>query len=300
MQYRRLGKTELKVSTIGIGTWQLGGGWGKSFSQDEADAIFRRGRELGINFIDTAECYGHHVSERLIGNAIAGQRQQWIVATKFGHNHANGLNGDDNYKPEQVLIQLDESLRALKTDYIDLYQLHSGTREQFENDALWTLLDKQVQAGKVRFLGNSIGNPNMLLQVQKSRDYGISVIQTIYNVLKPKAEETVFPTALQQDLGVIARVPLASGFLSGKYQPGHIFSDNDVRSHRPQDGRDAEITLALETLKQKPTAMEPASLHPAAWAIAWCLRTPQITTVIPGIKSIEQLEINARAADIHV
>jgi len=294
MQYRRLGKTNLNVSAIGIGTWQFGGGWGKVFKQDEATAILNRAHELGINFIDTAECYGHHVSENFIGNAIAGHRQDWILATKFGHNHANGLDGDANYKPAQVLIQLEESLKALKTDYIDLYQLHSGTKEQFDNQELWTMLDKQVQAGKVRFLGNSIGNPNMLLQVQKSKDYGISVIQTIYNAVKTKAEETVFPTAIQQDLGVIARVPLASGFLSGKYQPGHIFAENDVRSHRPAEGRDNEIALALEAIKQKPAHIKEA----ATWANAWCLKSPQISTVIPGIKSVEQLEINAAAGDI--
>lgn len=300
MQYRRLGKTELNVSVIGIGTWQLGGSWGLSFTQADADAIFRRGRELGINFIDTAECYGHHVSEGLIGNAIAGQRSDWILATKFGHNHANGLSGDDNYKAEQVQMQMEESLRALKTDYIDLYQCHSATREQFENDALWTMLDKQVQSGKIRFLGNSIGNPNMLLQVQKSQDYGISVIQTIYNAIKTKAEETVFPTALQQDLGIIARVPLASGFLTGKYQPGHVFADNDVRSQRPQEGRDTEIALALAALQQKPAELDGRPLDPATWANAWCLKSPQISTVIPGIKSVAQLETNARAANLHL
>jgi len=248
---------------------------------------------LGINFIDTAECYGHHVSEGLIGNAIAKNRPEWIVATKFGHHHKNGLSGDENYKPQQVLIQLEESLAALKTDYIDLYQLHSATREQFENDELWTMLDKQVQAGKVRFLGNSIGNPNMLPQVQRSKDFGISVIQTVYNAVKPKAQETVFPVALRQDLGVIARVPLASGFLTGKYQPGHVFADNDVRSQRPADGRDAEIAQALEILKQKPAALDAAT-----WANAWCLKSAQVSTVIPGIKSIEQLEINAKAGDL--
>jgi len=293
MKYRRLGKTELQVSVIGVGTWQLGGGWGLTFEQTEATAILNRAHELGINFIDTAECYGHHVSEGLIGNAIAGHRQDWILATKFGHHHKNGLAADENYKAPQVLIQLEESLKALKTDYIDLYQLHSATREQFENDELWTMLSKQVEAGKVRFLGNSIGNPNMLPQVQRSKDFGISVIQTIYNAVKPKAEETVFPTAQRQDLGVIARVPLASGFLSGKYKPGHIFPDNDVRSQRPQEGRDNEIAQALEILKQKPTDMEAAT-----WANAWCLKAAEISTVIPGIKSVEQIEMNAKAGDM--
>jgi aryl-alcohol dehydrogenase-like predicted oxidoreductase len=293
MKYRRLGKTNLNVSAIGVGTWQFGGGWGKTFGQEEATAILDRARALGINFIDTAECYGHHVSESLIGNAIAGNRSHWILATKFGHNAHNGLEPAENTKAPQVLLQLEASLKALKTDYIDVYQLHSATREQFENDELWSMLGKQVQAGKVRFLGNSIGNPNMLPQVQRSSHYGISVIQTIYNAVKPKAEETVFPVARAQDLGVIARVPLASGFLSGKYQPGHVFGDNDVRSQRPADGRDAEIAQALDILKQKP-----ADLNAATWANAWSLRAPEISTVIPGIKSVEQIEINAKAADI--
>ena len=290
MQYRRLGKTELMPSAIGIGTWQLCGAWGQKYTQSEVNSLFARAKDLGINFFDTAECYGHHVSETLAGQAIKDQRENWIIATKFGHNHKNDLDGDSNYQPDQVLIQLEESLKALNTDYIDIYQLHSGTRQQFENDELWTMLDKQVQAGKVRFLGNSIGNPNMLFQVQKSQDYGISVIQTIYNAVKRKAEETVFPTAKQQDLGVIARVPLASGFLTGKYQPGHVFSDNDVRSNRPQEGRDNEIQLALDILKDKPENM-PA----ATWANQWCLQNPQVSSVIPGIKNIEQLELNAAA-----
>jgi len=289
MEYRRLGKTELQVSTIGVGTWQFCGAWGKKFEQQEANDILYRAKNLGINLIDTAECYGHHVSEKLIGNAIQGQRDQWILATKFGHNHSNDL-GEENYQPAQVLIQLEESLRALQTDYIDIYQLHSAKKHLFENDELWTMLDKQVQAGKVRFLGNSIGNPNMLFQVQQSQRYGISVIQTIYNAVKTKAEETVFPVAEQQDLGVIARVPLASGFLSGKYQPGHIFPEDDVRSHRPQDGRDDEIARALEALKNKPDNM-PAS----TWASQWCLHAPRVSCVIPGIKSLAQLEENAAA-----
>src|SRR5690606_32760039 len=125
---------------------------------------------------------------------------------------------------------------------------------------------------------------------QKSSQYGISVIQTIYNLLKRKAEESVFPIAEQQDLGVIARVPLASGFLTGKYQPGHHFAENDVRSQRPAEGRDHEIQLALDALKEKPVDM-PA----ATWANRWCLQAPQVSTVIPGIKSLEQLEANAAA-----
>ncbi len=293
MKYRRLGKTELSVSVIGIGTWQFAGVWGKRFEQPEVDSILSRARELGINFIDTAECYGYnHLSETFIGNSIVEHRDQWIIATKFGHNHSNDL-GNGNYQPAQVLIQLEESLRALRTDYIDVYQLHSGEDALFDNDELWTMLDKQVLAGKVRFLGNSIGLPHLNCQVEKSKEFGISVIQTIYNAVKTKAEETVFPVAEEQDLGVIARVPLASGFLTGKYQPGHVFASDDVRAMRPQQGIDREINAALKVLQEKP-----ADMAAAAWANAWCLKQSRVAAVIPGIKSLAQLETNALAGSL--
>ncbi len=293
MNYRRLGKTGLSVSAVGIGTWQFAGVWAKQFEQPEVDAILSRARELGINFIDTAECYGHdHLSEKLIGNVIARQRDHWIVATKFGHNPANEL-GRENFRPQQVLIQLEESLRALQTNYIDVYQMHSAGNRLFDNDELWTMLDKQVQAGKVRFLGNSVALPHLQYQAKKSQDFGISVIQTIYNAVQREAEETLFAIAEEQDLGVIARTPLASGFLSGKYQPGQVFPGNDVRAMRPQEGLDREINAALHALREKP-----AELEPATWANAWCLQQPRVATVIPGIKSLAQLETNALAGSL--
>lgn len=293
MQYRRLGSTELSVSVVGVGTWQFAGVWGKQFEQREVDEIMSAARTAGINFLDTAECYGpDHLSERLIGNALAGRRHEWIIATKFGHNPNNDLK-DENYTPAQVLLQLEESLRALRTDYIDVYQLHSAENEKFDNDALWTMLGKQVEAGKVRFLGNSVGPHNAPHQVPQSSAFGIRVIQIPYNAVMTKAEEVVLPEAQKQDLGVIARTPLASGFLSGKYLPGHAFPAGDVRSWRPQKGLDRDINAALTALQQRPAQMDAV-----AWANAWCLKQPRVSAVIPGIKSVEQVKANALAGDI--
>lgn len=293
MQYRRLGSTELSVSVVGVGTWQFAGVWGKQFAQAEVNDIFSEARAQGINFLDTAECYGHqHLSESLIGNSLAGRRHEWIIATKFGHNPNNDLK-DENFSPEQVLVQLEESLRALQTDYIDVYQLHSAADEFFDNDELWTMLGKQVEAGKIRYLGNSVPLPNAQHQLPRSTAFGIRVIQVPYNALLTKAEEVVLPEALKQDLGVIARTPLASGFLSGKYQPGHVFGKGDVRSWRQQNGLDRDIDRALNALQQRPAQMEPV-----AWANAWCLRQSAVSTVIPGIKTVEQLKANALAGDI--
>jgi myo-inositol catabolism protein IolS len=292
MTYRRLGKTELSVSAVGIGSWQFSNVWGKQFTRAEVAAILSRARELGINFIDTAECYGHHLSEHFIGKSIAGQRDQWIIATKFGHDNFNELN-DENYGPEQVLLQLEDSLRELRTDYIDIYQLHSAPDKFFDNDALWTMLDKQVSAGKVRFLGNAIASAGNHLQVKKSREFGISVIQTTYNMVKTKAEQTVFPLAEELDLGVIAGAPLCSGFLCGRYQQGHVFPGDDVRGLRQSAGVERDLVAALAALRDKPDGVDPA-----IWAISWCLKPPRVATAIPGIKSLDQLETNARAGSL--
>lgn len=293
MKYRRLGKTELRISAIGVGTWQLGNHWGKQFEQDEVNGIFSHATDLGINLVDTAECYGHHVSESFIGHALKSNRHDWIIATKFGHNRKSELPGEAHWQADQVLLQLEASLRALQTDYIDIYQFHSGTREQLDNDALWTMLNKQVQAGKIRFLGISIGQPNQLYQVDRATALGVSVIQTVYNAINPKAAESVLPSCQRQDLGVIARVPLASGFLSGKYAPDAHFPDNDVRAERKPEVNQQQIIQALQVLENVP-----AGVHPASWACAWCLQHPAISAVIPGIKTLEQLNINAAGADL--
>src|SRR5882724_5143166 len=131
MKYRRLGKTNLKVSVIGIGTWQYGGEWGKNFTQPEVDAIFDKSRQLGINLIDTAECYGDHTSEAFIGNAVKRDRANWIIATKFGHKFHGAFNRTDERSAQDVLPQVEASLKALQTDYIDLLQYHSVRDVEF-------------------------------------------------------------------------------------------------------------------------------------------------------------------------
>ncbi len=180
MKYRRLGKTDIRVSVIGIGTWQFGGEWGKIFEQAEVDAMLEKAAELGVNLIDTAECYGDHLSEKLIGQAIKGQREKWIIATKFGHRFKPNFERDNLFEPAQVQEQLEESLRSLKTDYIDLYQFHSGNDEMFDVPGLWEILQKQVKAGKVRHLGISISRKQgSIYQVDSASEVGVEAIQVV-------------------------------------------------------------------------------------------------------------------------
>src|ERR1039457_2624628 len=158
MRYRILGKTGLRVSVIGVGTWQFGGEWGRDFSQAEADAILDAAAECGINFIDTAECYGpDHLSEKLIGDYLSRRdRSKWIVATKFGHRFNSFMNRDDDFSVAGVQAQLEASLKALRVVTIDLYQFHSGSDAVFQDEKLWTVLGDQKRGGKIRDPGVSI------------------------------------------------------------------------------------------------------------------------------------------------
>lgn len=293
MKYRRLGKTELNVSVVGVGTWQFGGEWGMDFTQAEVDQILHKAKELGINLIDTAECYGDHLSERLIGDYLKrDRREDWIVATKFGHHFHDRFTRTNEYGAAEVLAQLDRSLKALQTDYIDLYQFHSGPDEAFDNDALWTMLDKQVSAGKIRHLGLSIAKNDNLHQTSSATQVNAKTIQVVYNRLDRKPEEAVFASCEEQDLGVLARVPLASGYLSGKYKPGAVFAGNDVRHrHDPE-----HVKNLLQQVEEIQRTEVPEGVDMAQWALAWCLNHPAVTTVIPGSKSPAQVEANAKAA----
>lgn len=304
MKYRKLGKTGLKVSVVGIGTWQYGGEWGKDFTHNEVDAIFDASRRLGINLIDTAECYGDHTSEAFIGNAIKRDRQNWIVATKFGHKFHGPFDRTDERSAKDVPVQVEASLKALQTDYIDLLQYHSVRDEEFTDPAVREVLAKLVKAGKVRFIGDSIanaasGNDGTNHQAMRSSEFNVSVLQVVYNRLDRRPEEggqSVFATAIEQNLGVLARVPLASGLLSGKYQPGVKFPGNDVRAR----WKDPNLDQKLKEVQQIARTEVPAGVNMATWALAWCLQHPAVTAVIPGCKNVQQVEQNARAAELDI
>jgi aryl-alcohol dehydrogenase-like predicted oxidoreductase len=296
MKYRQLGGTRLSASVIGLGTWQFGGEWGRNYTQGEVDAILDQAAESGINLIDTAECYGDHLSESLIGDYLARRPDaHWIIATKFGHRYMGFMDRSWHLAPDEVQTQLEASLRALKRDCLDLYQFHSGTDETFQNPALWDMLAKQKEAGKIRHLGISItSQANNDLQARQAAAVGAAVLQVVYNRLERKPEQLVFPHARQHNLGILARVPLASGFLTGKYQPGHTFPPDDVRATFPAD-KIRKMLAEVETIKQEEL---PSGIPLAQWALAWCLKNPLVSAVIPGCKDPAQVRFNAAAAEL--
>lgn len=293
MKYRTLGSTGLRVSVVGMGTWQFGGDWGKRFEQAEVDAMFDKCRDVGVNLIDTAECYGDHLSESLIGAAIEGRRDDWIIATKFGHK-AYTDDPADGWTPQGVRRQIEDSLRSLRTDHVDLYQFHSAGDEMFDTDGLWEELNRIKDEGKARHLGISIGSNDNLYQTDRATAVGAEAIQVVYNRLNLTPEECVFDACRRQNLGVLARVPLASGFLSGKYDRTSTFPENDVRHRRDRE----QIAQTIEQVEQIKRDELPDGVPMATWALAWCLRHPAVTCVIPGCKSVEQVAQNAAAADL--
>ncbi len=295
MRYRILGKTGLRVSVIGVGTWQFGGEWGRDFSQAEADAILDAAAECGINFIDTAECYGDHLSERLVGDYLARRdRSRWRVATKFGHHFNSFMNRTDDFSVDGVRQQLDASLQALRVETIDLYQFHSGSDDLFQNEKLWTMLAEQKRAGKIRHLGVSVLGKGSEGQAREAARFGGEALQVVYNRLDRRPEQIYFPHAQRDNLGILARVPLASGLLSGKYKPGTAFATNDVRATFDTERMKRDLA-EVERLQKEEV---PAGVPMSQWALAWCLKNPMVSTLIPGCKNPEQVKANAGAAEL--
>jgi aryl-alcohol dehydrogenase-like predicted oxidoreductase len=295
MRYRNLGGTGLSVSVIGLGTWQFGGEWGRSFTQAEADAILDKAAELGINLIDTAECYGDHLSEGLIGDYLSRHdRSRWLLATKFGHHFHKFMDRAEDFSPEAVRRQLEASLRTLRVETIDLYQFHSGSDAVFLNQELWTMLAEQKRLGKIHHIGVSILGKGSELQARQARQFGVEALQVIYNRLDRRPEQLYFPHAQRDNLGILARVPMASGLLSGKYSADVSFPANDWRSTF-EPGKLQKDLAEVEQIRQSEL---PAGIPMAQWALAWCLKNPLVSTVIPGCKDPAQVAANAAAAGL--
>ena len=293
MKYRKLGFTDLITSVIGLGTYQFGGEWGKQFTQIEIDRIVGTAADSGINFIDTAECYGDHQVESSIGKAIGKNRKHWIIATKFGHTFNDFMSRTPNWSPQNVTEQLERSLKALRTDYVDLYQFHSGNNKDFDEEGLWMTLGRHIQSGKIRYLGISIQHAVVmnddLYQIKSAGKVNAQTVQVVYNRLSRDAERLLLPYCKKNGLGVIARIPLARGFLSGKYSIEHTFPADDLRSKQ-----DKKITTDMinnvEEIKKKEV---PKGMDMAQYALQWILHQPGVTTCVVGCKNVEQVKKNS-------
>jgi aryl-alcohol dehydrogenase-like predicted oxidoreductase len=274
------------LSVLGLGTEHFSQ-LGNTYSEKEVCDILMSAEDYGINHLDTAECYGNHLSEKLVGKSIIN-RDKWLIASKFGHKYKGNLKSAA-YDLKSVQTQLDESLKALNTSYIDIYYFHSGDDEQFNNDKLWTYLNKQVEEGKIRFLGlsfkHSLVHQNNLSQIEKAKNYNIKIIQTVYNYLSPESANLLIPLCRTKGLDVIGRMPLAKGLLTGKYRSNKDFMGNDSRLIFPEFNEEAFNKIRNE-LSHIPNE------ELSQWAISWSILSGVVDATVIGCKNKAQLKSN--------
>ena len=296
MKYRTLGKTGLRVSIVGLGTMVHAGHFGPMKDSESLEAI-ETALELGVNFIDTSDAYGAGYGESLLGNALKGKRDKIVLATKGGNVMVGPNRGKRIFEPDYIRRVMDESLGRLQTDYIDLYQLHNPTVEVIERGAVWEVLERAKQAGKIRHYGVSINS--MEEGSATVKDGRAETIQVEYNLLAQEPAEAFFPAAQQANIGVIARVPLKRGIRTGKLRQSdeQRFHGEDVRARSFKGEAFAQELGKAEQLKF--LVHEPVrSLGQAA--IAFCIAHPAVSVVIPGARNAEQMRENAAAADIEL
>jgi len=300
MHYRELGRTGWKVSEISFGAWAIGSAWGE-VDDKESLAALHRAVDLGVNFIDTADVYGMGRSERLVARLRKERKETIYVTTKAGRR----LNPHtaEGYNKANLTRFIDDSLKNLETDCIDLLQLHCPPPVLLYRPEFFALLDDFVRAGKIRYYGASVETVEEALKAIEFP--GVQTIQIIFNMFRHRPAELFFPEAKRRRVGILARVPLASGLLSGRMTRHTTFSKDDHRNFNRHgeafdrgetfSGVDYEVGLeAVEVLK----GLVPPGATVAQLALRWILMFDAVTCAIPGAKRPAQVEDNCRASDL--
>jgi len=300
MQYRELGRTGWKVSALSYGAWAIGSAWGQ-VDDKESLAALHKSIELGVNFFDTADVYGDGLSERLVATLRKECREKIYIATKAGRRL--DPHTAEGYNRANLTAFVERSLKNLDTDAIDLLQLHCPPPSTYYQPELYGILDDLVKQGKLRFYGVSVEKVEEAL---KAIEYpNVQSIQIIFNLFRQRPAELFFEQANKRKVGILARVPLASGMLTGKLKPDTAFSKDDHREFNRHgesfdvgetfSGVDYETGLkAVEELK----ALCPAGMSLTQFALRWILMFDAVTCAIPGAKRPSQAEENFSAADL--
>jgi len=297
MNYRTLGKTGLKISEISIGTWQLGGTWGSDFNLKSAEEVIHTAIDRGVNFIDTADVYSEGLSEAAVGKVVRSRSEEVYIATKCGRQ----LNPHTNqtYQIPALRKFVEDSLRNLGIDRIDLMQLHCPPTEVYYRPEIFGLFDDLVAEGKLRNYGVSVEKVEEAL---KAIEYpGVSTVQIIFNMFRQRPSALFFKEARLKNVGVIARVPLASGLLTGKFDKNTVFKKGDHRFFNRNgssfdkgetfSGIDYELGLKA-VAELKAVFGDESLVHKA---LQWILTFDAVSCVIPGVSKLPQLESNLEA-----
>lgn len=301
MNYRKLGKTGFKISEVGLGTWQIGGGWGKPFDPKVAEELLHGAFDKGVNFVDTADVYDAGLSEAAVGKAVRERSEKIYVATKCGRRIQPHVN--DAYTTEKLRRHVEDSLRNTGLERLDLIQLHCPPEPVYKRDEIFRLFEDLKTEGKIAAMGVSVEKITEGLSAIKYEI--VSSIQVIYNVFRQKPAEILFRNTVKNNIGVIVRVPLASGLLSGKITSDTTFSKDDHR-HFNREGKafDKGETFSGVPLEKAFPAIEElkkelgSSISLAAYALKWVLMFPEVSTVIPGASKLSQVESNIQVSDL--
>ena len=302
MHYRALGRTGWKVSEISFGAWAIGGAWGQ-VSDEDSMAALHQAIDCGINFIDTADVYGNGRSERLIAKLRKdrGQNAEIIVATKAGRRLPRQTV--EGYSRENLTGWIEDSLRNLSTNTLDLVQLHCPPTALYDGPEVFGILDDLVKAGKIRYYGVSVEKVDEALKAIEFPN--VQTVQIIFNCFRHRPAELFFARAKQREVGILARVPLASGLLTGKLQRDSTFAADDHRNFNRQgkafdvgetfSGVDYEVGLmAVEEIRK----LLPADVSMSQFALRWILMFDAVTCAIPGGKRSQQVADNCGASEL--
>ncbi|MCB0550659.1 MAG: aldo/keto reductase [Phaeodactylibacter sp.] len=302
MNYRQLGKTGFQVSEISLGTWQVGGKWGDDFSHENADRILHTAIENGINFIDTADVYGGGESEKAVGRVVKARSERVYVATKCGRQ----LNPHTNeaYQPKALRGFVEASLRNMGLEAIDLIQLHCPPTEVYYRPEIFGLFERLQEEGKILHLGVSVEKVEEALKAIEFDN--VTTVQIIFNMFRHRPSELFFPRAQEKNVGIIVRVPLASGLLTGKFSRSTTFGKEDHR-HFNREGAafdkgetfsGVDYETGLQATEELQRLFFPGQENLAAIALRWTLMFDEVSCVIPGASRQEQVASNLSAAQL--
>jgi len=294
MKYRVLGKTGLKVSEVGFGAWAVGGNaHGNSYGPTDdrqSLAAIERALDLGCNFFDTADVYGHGHSEELLGQALQGHRSEVVLATKVGGDFYHGVPRM-NFNPDYLEFALAKSCERLRSDYIDLYQLHNPPIQLVRDGRIFKTLEKLKASGRIRHYGISIHDPQEGLVAMKNGEVG--GIQVVFNILRQEAKNQLFREATKSNVGIIAREPLANGFLAGRLKAETSFIEGDIRHNFPRDYV-SQLAMASDQLR----FLVSSNRTMAQAALRFVLDHKDVSTVIPGAKTPDQVAEDFTASEV--
>ena len=300
MEYRELGRTGIRVSAIGFGGWAIGGsaeasgaplGWGRT-SDDESLAAIRRARELGVTLYDTADSYGFGRSESLLGIVLSRYRQEVVIATKVGVVRTSSGELKKDFSRQHIFHAVDGSLKRLRTDYIDLYQVHNPTMEELKREEIQDAMERLQDAGKIRFWGVSVSTPEEGVEVIQRK--WAHALQVLFNILNQAPAQVLLPLAKEKGYGVLARVPLASGLLTGKFRIDSLFASDDVRQNFLTPRR---LHEAIQRVDEVKSIIGGATRNLAEGALRFVLADEAVSSTIPGARNPRQVEMNVAALE---